>query len=58
MNLPAWMQTEFPRRQWTPRTRGRRKTDRRMRPEMVLGAVVVGAWAWGAYEVTLLFLRH
>jgi len=58
MSLPLWMQIESPKRQWVNRTRGRRKADRRMRMETVLGAVVIGAWAWGAYEVTLLFLRH
>jgi hypothetical protein len=57
MNLPSWMYVEAPRRDWVDRTRGRRKSDRRPRIETILGAVVLGAWAWGAYEMTLLFIH-
>jgi hypothetical protein len=44
-------------RDWVKRGRGRRSTDRRMNLETVLAAGVILAWAWGIYEVTLLFLR-
>jgi hypothetical protein len=44
-------------RAWNKRTRGRRSTDRRLNLETVLAVGVVLAWAWGAYELTLLFLR-
>lgn len=42
---------------WVRRSRGRRSTDRRMTLETVLAAGVILAWAWGIYEVTLLFLK-
>jgi hypothetical protein len=58
MTHPAWMQLEAPRRHWIVRTKGRRKADRAPRVETILGLAVLAAWAWGAYEVTLLFLRH
>ena len=44
-------------RVWVKRGRGRRATDRRMTLETVLAAGVILAWAWGIYEVTLLFLK-
>jgi hypothetical protein len=44
-------------RLWVKRSRGRRATDRRMTLETVLAAGVILAWAWGIYEVTLLFLK-
>lgn len=56
MSLPAWMR-EAPSRVWVHRTRGRRASDRRLQIETALGALVLMAWAWGAYEVTLLFLH-
>jgi hypothetical protein len=59
MNTPSWMldQTHRAARAWTKRSRGRRSTDRRLNLETVLAVGVVLAWAWGAYELTLLFLR-
>ena len=39
------------------RSPGRRASDRFWRLEAVLGAAVILAWAWGVYEVTLLFLK-
>jgi hypothetical protein len=59
MNTPSWMmeQTSRATRAWTKRSRGRRSTDRRLNLETVLAVGVVLAWAWGAYELTLLFLR-
>jgi hypothetical protein len=58
MNSPSWMQTDetAPRRR-VRRSRGRRAADRGVRIEAVLGAAVILAWAWGVYEVTLLFLK-
>jgi hypothetical protein len=59
MNTPSWMldQTHRATRAWTKRSRGRRSSDRRLNLEAVLAVGVVLAWAWGAYELTLLFLR-
>lgn len=58
MNSPTWMHDSYstPRKKG-PRTRGRRASDRGVRIEAVLGAAVILAWAWGVYEVTLLFLK-
>ena len=60
MNARSWMRLpeDFSRaRQWVRRSRGRRASDRAVRIEAVLGAAVILAWAWGVYEVTLLFLK-
>jgi hypothetical protein len=57
MNMRSWMTSEDYTRAWQPRTKGRRKSDRRPRIETILGAAVVLAWAWGIYELTLLFLK-
>ena len=59
MNTPSWMmeKTTQASRAWTKRSRGRRSTDRRPNLETLLAVGVVLAWAWGAYELTLLFLR-
>ena len=60
MNARSWMQLpeSFSRpRQWVRRARGRRASDKGIRIEAVLGAAVILAWAWGVYEVTLLFLK-
>jgi hypothetical protein len=59
MNTPSWMLEPISQapRAWIKRGRGRRSTDRRLNLETILAAGVVLAWAWGAYEVTLLFLR-
>jgi hypothetical protein len=58
MNTRSWMQMNEPApRMWVKRTRGRRASDRRMNLETVLVTGVVLAWAWGIYEVTLLFLK-
>jgi hypothetical protein len=58
MNSPSWMQiSESAPRQRSRRTHGRRASDRGLRIEAVLGAGVILAWAWGVYEVTLLFLK-
>jgi hypothetical protein len=58
MNSPSWMRTsETTPRQWIRRSRGRRAGDRGLRLEAVLGAGVILTWAWGVYEVTLLFLK-
>ena len=58
MNSPTWMQSSesLPRKK-VRRTRGRRASDRSIRIEAVLGGCVILAWAWGVYEVTLLFLK-
>lgn len=58
MNSPTWMHPSYtaPRKK-VARTRGRRASDRGVRIEAVLGAAVILAWAWGVYEVTLLFLK-
>ena len=57
MNTPSWMSTQPAPRSWTHRTPGRRAADRRPSLEAVLGAGVILAWAWGVYELTLLFLK-
>jgi hypothetical protein len=59
MSSPTWMRmnAESTRRKWVRRSRGRRASDRALRIETVLGAAVILAWAWGVYEVTLLFLK-
>lgn len=60
MNTPSWMMdtTHAPRpKPWAPRNRGRRASDRRLTLETVLAVGVVLAWAWGVYELTLLFLK-
>ena len=60
MNSRSWMQLpeDFARpRQRVQRSRGRRASDRAIRLEAVLGAIVIMAWAWGVYEITLLFLK-
>lgn len=60
MNSRSWMHLpeDFSRpRQWARRSRGRRASDKGVRLEAVLGAAVILAWAWGVYEVTLLFLK-
>ncbi len=58
MNSPSWMRTSEPTsRKWIRRNRGRRATDRAFRLEAILGAGVILAWSWGAYQVTLLFLK-
>jgi hypothetical protein len=58
MNSPTWMHlSDAAPRKKVPRTRGRRASDRGVRIEAVLGAAVILAWAWGVYEVTLLFLK-
>ena len=58
MNSPSWMRiSEADPRQWARRSRGRRASDRKVRIEAVLGAGVILAWTWGAYQVTLLFLK-
>jgi hypothetical protein len=59
MNSPSWMRGSEPAtpRKWVRRARGRRATDRVLRLEAILGAAVILAWAWGIYEVTLLFLK-
>jgi hypothetical protein len=44
-------------RGWVRRSRGRRSSDRRLTLETILAVGVVLAWAWGVYELTLLFLR-
>jgi hypothetical protein len=50
--------THAPRpKPWAPRNRGRRASDRRLTLETVLAVGVVLAWAWGVYELTLLFLK-
>lgn len=60
MNTPSWMMetAHAPRRKpWAPRSRGRRAMDRRLSLESILAIGVVLAWAWGVYELTLLFLK-
>ena len=61
MNTPSWMLETTPRSAnssgWTRRNRGRRATDRRTNLETILAVGVVLAWAWGVYELKLLFLR-
>lgn len=59
MNTPSWMMEQSNRagRAWSKRSRGRRASDRRWNLEKTLAAGVILAWAWGVYELTLLFLR-
>jgi hypothetical protein len=59
MNTPSWMsaQTYQSTRSWVRRARGRRASDRVVKLETVLAAGVILAWAWGVYELTLLFLH-
>jgi hypothetical protein len=60
MNTPSWMMETMHAahaKPWARRARGRRATDRRLSLESILTIGVVLAWAWGAYEVTLLFLK-
>lgn len=60
MNTPSWMldATHTPaRKAWNRRNPGRRAGDRRLSLEATLAVGVVLAWAWGVYELTLLFLR-
>lgn len=60
MNTPSWMMDTVHRaasRGWVRRNRGRRSSDRRLTLETILAIGVVLAWAWGVYELTLLFLR-
>jgi len=45
------------KRGWVRRNRGRRTNDRRLTLETILAVGVVLAWAWGVYELTLLFLH-
>ncbi|HVN00706.1 MAG TPA: hypothetical protein VMT68_10885 [Caulobacteraceae bacterium] len=44
-------------RTWVKRVRGRRASDRGVRLETVLAIGVILAWAWGIYELTLLYLH-
>jgi hypothetical protein len=57
MNTPSWMIPEKGGRTPGPREPGLRKPGRKFKLETVLGAVVVLAWGWGVYELTLLFLK-
>jgi hypothetical protein len=60
MNTPSWMMETAHRattRAWARRNRGRRMGDRRLSLETTLAVGVVLAWAWGVYELTLLFLH-
>ncbi len=60
MNTPSWMMDTAYRastRAWARRNRGRRTSDRRLTLESILAIGVVLSWAWGVYELTLLFLR-
>jgi hypothetical protein len=60
MNTPSWMMETAnlaTKRGWVRRNRGRRTNDRRLTLETILAVGVVLAWAWGVYELTLLFLR-
>ena len=60
MNTPSWMMQTVHRAthsrlgasQPRPPT-----SDRRLTLETILAVGVVLAWAWGVYELTLLFLR-
>ena len=56
MNTPSWMIAERAPRKRVRRTAGRRASDK-WSVESILFAGVVIAWAWGAYEIALLFLR-
>jgi len=61
MNTPSWMSssTYHRPRTWVKRerNRGRRASDRTIRLETVLSIGVILAWAWGLYELTLLYLH-
>ncbi len=60
MNTPSWMietNTRPAAKVWIRRNRGRRAKDRRLNLETILAVGVVLAWAWGVYELTLLFLK-
>jgi hypothetical protein len=58
MNTRSWMQVSDPSpRTWVKRSRGRRAADRHLNMETILITGVILAWAWGIYEVTLLFLK-
>ncbi|HXQ15329.1 MAG TPA: hypothetical protein VN814_11970 [Caulobacteraceae bacterium] len=60
MNTPSWMMDTAhlaTKRGWVRRNRGRRTNDRRLTLETILAVGVVLAWAWGVYELTLLFLH-
>jgi hypothetical protein len=61
MNTPSWMMEMTPgvarAKPWARRNRGRRAMDRRLSLEAILTVGVILAWAWGVYEVTLLFLK-
>jgi hypothetical protein len=58
MNTRSWMQmSDTSARTWVKRGRGRRASDRHMNLETILITGVILAWAWGIYEVTLLFLK-
>jgi hypothetical protein len=46
-----------PAKPWVRRNLGRRAGDRRLSLESTMVIGVVLAWAWGIYEITLLFLR-
>jgi hypothetical protein len=57
MNTPSWMIADKESRTQGPRMPGRRHKDSRPSLETLLGAAVVLAWAWGVFELTLLFLK-
>ena len=59
MNTRSWMQLPetLATERGSRRTRGRRAATSGLRLEAVLGTAVILAWAWGVYEVTLLFLK-
>jgi hypothetical protein len=60
MNTPSWMMEAMhtaPAKAWVRRSRGRRAGDRRLSLETTLTIGVVLSWAWGVYELTLLFLK-
>jgi hypothetical protein len=60
MNTPSWMMhttPATPAKPWVRRNLGRRAGDRRLSLESTMVIGVVLAWAWGVYEMTLLFLH-
>jgi hypothetical protein len=60
MNTPSWMMEAMhtaPAKPWVRRNLGRRVGDRRLSLETILTIGVVLSWAWGVYELTLLFLK-
>jgi hypothetical protein len=62
MNTPSWMMETMHGahpKPWARRNRGRgrRAMDRRLSLETILAIGVVLSWAWGVYELTLLFLK-